>query len=71
MGIEKISPVIGIIFIVIGVLFLIGPYIPFLGKLPGDIEMKGDNYSIYFPVVTCVVISVVLSVLFNLFGGGK
>lgn len=38
-----------------------------LGRLPGDIRMRGDGWSFSFPVVTCVVVSIVLTVLANLF----
>ncbi len=37
-----------------------------LGKLPGDISYQGENSSFYFPIVTCIVLSIVLTVLFNL-----
>jgi hypothetical protein len=38
-----------------------------LGRLPGDIRMRGEGWSIYFPVVTAIVVSIVLTVLLNLF----
>ncbi|HSM95479.1 MAG TPA: DUF2905 domain-containing protein [Rhizomicrobium sp.] len=38
-----------------------------LGRLPGDIAIERPNFSFYFPVVTCLVISVVLTLLFWLF----
>jgi Protein of unknown function (DUF2905) len=39
-----------------------------LGRLPGDIVIKGDHTSFYFPIVTCLVVSAVLSLIFWLFG---
>lgn len=48
----------GIGLIVLGLLFNAG-----LGRLPGDIQIRGKNGSFYFPVVTCLLISVVLSLL--------
>lgn len=60
---------IGIILIIVGVIYSLNLSIPFLGKLPGDISVKGDNYQIYFPIATCIVISVVLSLLWYLFSG--
>jgi hypothetical protein len=42
--------------------------IPWLGRLPGDIHIQRDNWSLYFPLVTCLVISAVLTLLFSLFG---
>jgi hypothetical protein len=41
--------------------------LPWLGKLPGDIFYKGDHVTVYFPLATCIVISVVLSLLLWLF----
>ena len=37
-----------------------------LGRLPGDIRMRGEGWSFHFPIVTCIVVSVVLTVLLNL-----
>lgn len=44
-----------------------GPRVPWLGKLPGDIHIEGKRTSFYFPVVTCIIISFVLSFIINLF----
>lgn len=53
--------VIGLFIAGIGVVWLLGPSIPWLGKLPGDISVKGDNFRFYFPLATCIVLSVLLS----------
>jgi hypothetical protein len=50
-----------------GVLLVIAEKFLPLGHLPGDIHITGAHGSIYFPVVTCVVISVILSALLNFF----
>lgn len=64
----KIMIVIGIGCIIIGVLWLvIGRFIP-LGKLPGDILIKRENMTFYFPLMTSIIVSIVLSLLFFLFG---
>jgi len=63
----KFIILMGVIFIIIGVGFLLFDKIPFLGKLPGDIQIRGKYSSLYFPIVTCLVISVVLSILMNIF----
>lgn len=39
-----------------------------LGKLPGDIAIKGDGFAFYFPITTMVILSIVVTVLFRLFG---
>jgi hypothetical protein len=52
------------------IIFIIGLLMPFLhlGKLPGDIMIKKGNATFYFPVVTCIVISIILSVIFHFLG---
>lgn len=63
----KMLVVGGIAMVVLGLFLWAGPKIPWLGKLPGDIRIEGKNSSFYFPIVTCIVISIVLSILMNLF----
>ena len=48
-----------------GLLLALSPKIPFMGKLPGDFIFKRDNYSIYFPLATSIIISVILSLVLN------
>jgi hypothetical protein len=60
---------IGTLIIIIGVVLLFNDRLPFnLGKLPGDISYKKENFSFYFPITTSILISIVLSLLFYLFG---
>lgn len=54
---------IGAVIVVIGVLLLLAPKASFLGKLPGDIHFKKDNFTFYFPVTTSIVISIILSLV--------
>jgi len=61
----KILLILGAIIIVLGLIFTFAPHIPFLGKLPGDITIKKDGDSFYFPVVTCIILSIVLTVIIN------
>jgi hypothetical protein len=54
----------GLILAAIGSLFLIGGRLPLrLGRLPGDIAIEGKRGSFYFPVVTCILLSVVLTLV--------
>jgi hypothetical protein len=54
----------GITLAVVGGFFLFGGRLPFrLGRLPGDIAYQGKNSSFYFPIVTCVVLSVALTLI--------
>lgn len=64
----KILIFFGIIMIVVGVVLLIGNKIPFLGKLPGDIAVQKKNFGFYFPITTCIVISIIISLIMWLFG---
>ena len=62
----------GLLMAFVGVLFVLSERLPFrLGQLPGDISITGKNGSFYFPVVTCLVISVVLSLVMWLFSGRR
>jgi len=56
----------GVLFVVLGLIFTYGHYIPFLGKLPGDIHIQKKNFSFYFPIATCILLSIVLTLLFSL-----
>jgi hypothetical protein len=55
----------GAILLVLGALFLLAPKVPWLGQLPGDIRVDGRHGSFRFPLATCLVVSVVLTVLLN------
>ncbi len=59
---------LGLLLLILGgVVLLLGKTGIPLGRLPGDISYRGKNFSFYFPLGTCILISVVLSVLFYLF----
>ncbi len=60
--------IIGAILIATGIVIGLAPRIPFLGRLPGDLYFRKDNVTFYFPLTTSIIISVVLSLLFYLFG---
>jgi hypothetical protein len=55
---------LGAMFILIGALFYFGPKLPFrLGRLPGDILHRGAHGTFYFPLVSCLVISIAVSLI--------
>ena len=60
--VQKLLIIIGLLFIVIGLLYPFFRDIGF-GRLPGDIVIKKENSSFYFPIVTCIVVSVVISLI--------
>ena len=63
----KILIIFGLALVAIGGLFLLGDKIPFLGRLPGDIHIKKNNFGFYFPLATCIIISIILTIILNLF----
>ncbi len=62
----KIFILIGVIFILIGLLY---PYLSTLGlgKLPGDIVVERKNFNFYFPITTSIILSIIISLLFKIF----
>jgi hypothetical protein len=64
----KMLILFGLVLAVVGGLLLVVGKVPFLGRLPGDIVIRRENWSVYFPLTTSIVISVVLSLLLSLFG---
>ncbi len=66
-SIAKMLIVMGVVLIVIGLVWQIGGKFLNLGRLPGDIVIEKGNTRIYFPIVTSIVISIVLSLLAYLF----
>ena len=64
---SKAIIILGVVLVALGVML---PYVAkfnFFGKLPGDIKIKGENFSFYFPIATCIVLSVLLTFLAKLF----
>jgi hypothetical protein len=65
-GIGKLLILAGAFLVFLGLLLVFWQRIPFLGKLPGDIFVQGENFRFFFPLMTCLVISVLLTLLLNL-----
>jgi ribose/xylose/arabinose/galactoside ABC-type transport system permease subunit len=63
----KFLVILGAVIIFLGLLLWTGIGAGFLGKLPGDIRIERGNSAFYFPIVTCIIISIVLSLIFSLF----
>ena len=57
---------IGISIVLIGVLMWGLSSIPFIGRLPGDIYVRRGNFTFYFPLATCILISIIATILFSL-----
>lgn len=62
--IGKVLIGLGGVMLVVGVLLTLSGKIPWLGRLPGDIFIQRDNFSFYFPLTTCLLLSVLVSLIF-------
>ncbi len=65
-GMGKVLIIIGIVIVVFGLLLAFGGKIPYFGKLPGDIVIRRDHTVFYFPIVSFLILSVLLSLIVNL-----
>jgi hypothetical protein len=59
--------VIGVVLIAVGAAVVFADHIPWIGRLPGDIYIKRDHFTFYFPLTTSILVSVVLTLLLYLF----
>lgn len=53
----------GVLLIAVGVIFMFGGRLPWLGRLPGDMIIQKKNFTFYFPIATSIIISVILSLI--------
>ncbi len=58
--------VLGILLVLAGLAIVLKVRIPYLGKLPGDIKIEKDGFRFYFPIVTCIIISLLLTLILTL-----
>jgi hypothetical protein len=58
--------ILGVVITAVGVLLLFANKIPFLGKLPGDILVKRENFTFYFPLATSIILSILISLILYL-----
>lgn len=63
----KMLILLGVFIILAGLFLMIGEKIPWAGKLPGDLIIKKEKFTLYFPITTCILISIILTLLFSLF----
>ncbi len=67
-SLAKMLIVFGVVLALLGALLLLAGKIPFIGRLPGDFYFRGERWGFYFPLTTSIVISILLTLLFSLFG---
>jgi hypothetical protein len=59
----KVMILIGAVLIAVGLVILFFPRLPFVGKLPGDILVKKEHFTFYFPLATSIIISIIISLV--------
>jgi len=57
----------GLVIVAIGLALMFADKVPFIGRLPGDISVRGDGWTVYAPIVTSIVVSLVLTAALSLF----
>lgn len=67
-GLAKLLILFGVVLVLLGGLLLVVGKIPYIGRLPGDFYIERDNFTFYFPLATSILISILLTFLFLLFG---
>jgi hypothetical protein len=65
-GVGKLLVLAGVFLMLLGLLFIFWERIPYLGKLPGDFVIQKGSFRVFIPIVTCIIISVVLTIVVNL-----
>ncbi len=65
-GIGRALLLVGIAVGIVGLLFMLGPKIPLLGKLPGDLVFRRGDATFYFPLATSIIVSIVLTAILNI-----
>jgi hypothetical protein len=63
--------IIGIVLVGVGLVLVLAPKIPFLGRLPGDIRIERDGLTVYIPLGTMILLSVLISVVVSLLGRNR
>ena len=66
----RILVLIGAVLLVVGLLVMFADRVPFLGKLPGDVVVRKKNFTFYFPIVTSILVSLVLTLVLSLWSRG-
>ncbi|MEW6191778.1 MAG: DUF2905 domain-containing protein [Bacillota bacterium] len=63
----KVLVITGVLLLVLGGLMLLAGKVPGVGRLPGDIYYQRGNFTFYFPLATCILLSIILSIVLSLF----
>ncbi len=66
-GIGRALVIAGVVILVIGLALIFAQRVPFVGRLPGDFTLRGDGWTVYAPIATSIVVSLVLTAALSLF----
>ncbi len=66
-GLGKMLVIFGLLLVVVGLGLMFADRIPYIGRLPGDIYVKRERFTFYFPLTTSIIASIILTLLFYLF----
>jgi thiosulfate reductase cytochrome b subunit len=66
-GLGKLFIVFGLILVLVGLLISFGAKLPWIGRLPGDIYIKKEHFSFFFPITTSIIISIILTLVIYFF----
>ena len=67
-AVGRMVVVLGIVVTVLGLALMFAGRVPFLGRLPGDIHVQGDHWTVYAPIATSILLSVLLTLVLSLVG---
>ena len=73
-GLEPLGRVLivgGVVLALVGLVLVVSPNVPFLGRLPGDIRIENDNVRVFIPIGTMIVLSLLATLVLNLIGRGR
>ena len=69
-GFGKLFLLLGGVFLVLGLLLILSGKIGWIGRLPGDLRIERENFTFYFPLATCLLLSLLLTLILSLFRRG-
>jgi hypothetical protein len=67
----KVLIICGVILVIVGLLFQFASKIPWLGRLPGDVKIEKGNFTVYFPIMTSILLSIALSLIVYFINKGR
>jgi uncharacterized protein YybS (DUF2232 family) len=66
-GFGKTLIYLGLLLVIVGVIFTLAGKVPWFGRFPGDISIQKERFTFYFPITTCIVISIIISLVLYFF----